>query len=820
MVLYLIDMLKFLSVCFFLFCSVLFAQTKITVLDGFLVDQPLENVVVLDTQNFELGQTNANGIFTVPDGIEQVILVFEGYKDRKLFLYGKDITVELHPHSVELQETLISSDDSEARALIREIIKNKDKNSLENLKSYEFKTYTKFLATASPDSMPYILFPKNERDSAYNDMRKLLDKSHLMLGERAIDHKFSDQYGKKDIVRTTRISGITTPLYEFVAMQPISTNFYDEKLRLFTREYINPVSERGLKEYRYRILDKVEQHDKTTIDISFFPKKRKNVERQIKGRVSIDNATKAITGFHIENLSDERVAELDMNWIPFKGYWIPDRQRFRMDAGHMSYPAVRDSILPDGTLQQDSIKKKEKVWLHVSTTFQKFESPVEFDKNEFKGYESEIDFKGMDNPDEILKNYREEALTAREENTYEKIDSIGKKYKMDRNIRLLRLMSTGGNYEIGKYNIDVTKLVRYNKYEGFRLGFGGSTNYKFSDEFSLNGYIAYGFKDKKPKFGFGVDRFVNKPWSGRIFMNLTNDVEVSGRNLNVHENNFQKFINGFLNYSNVFYYRYRQIQGGYEQDLFQNMTFRISGIYNERKALFDYRFKDFRSDENFLSFDTQLALRWAPKEKFVRTPYGKVTIQGGYPVFYLTATQGWNVFNSDGTPTKLELTYKDYFRTFLGRTHLQINSGLVIGESPIFNLFEGHGNGASGDKILQRFDLAGTNSFETMLPGEFYSDQFAMLEVSQLIFGFKLFKQNIFPEFIYRGLIGKMKNPEHHQFIEFGVPSKYYQEAGLEFNQLMLGIVGIGAYYRLGNYAHGSIDKDLFLKATLSFSFL
>src|SRR5690606_39985561 len=117
----------------------------------------------------------------------------------------------------------------------------------------------------------------------YNDIRKLLDQSHLMLGERAMDHKFSDQFGHKNVVKATRISGTKLPLYEFVAMQPISHNFDDEKIDFFFREFINPISKTGLEEYRYRSSEETTLEGEPVIIIAFFPQKRIDNKPQIKG---------------------------------------------------------------------------------------------------------------------------------------------------------------------------------------------------------------------------------------------------------------------------------------------------------------------------------------------------------------------------------------------------------------------------------------------------------------------------------------------------------------------------------------------------------
>lgn len=797
-----------------------FSQTKLTVMDGFMEDQPMENVVIVSSENREIGKTDARGIFIIPAEHKTVTLIFDGYKDKKIFTYGKDITLFLEPITIELSSVEISTDDSEARKIIRQVIQNKKKNNIENLKTYEYKSYSKFLVTANTDSLPYIMDPRNEQDSSYNDIRKLLEESHLMLGERAMDHKFSDKFGHKNVVKATRISGTRLPLYEFVAMQPISHNFDDEKIDFFFREFTNPVSKSGLQEYRYRISEEAAIEGTPMIVIAFFPQKKIDNKPQIKGYLWIDKKKKALARFYAENLSETSIAELEMDWTKVNDYWFPQQQRYRMDGGNITYPAVRDSITPDGALVLDTIRKKEKVWLHLTTSFKDIESPKDFDVKEFRGYTNEIDTRSMDEWDETLESYRDHSLTEQERNTYVKIDSIGQQYNMDRNIRLLRIISSGGKYTIGKFDWDLTKLMNYNDYEGFRIGLGANTNHKFSEDFSLNGYFAYGFRDKKFKFGGGIDVFVNKPYSGKLFAKYAQDVEASGRNPILLQNNYMKFLYGNLNnIYNDFFYSFRKVSVGYEQDVFENLTFRLSANYNEQTPEFAYIYQQNRPDETYLSFDTQLALRWAPKDQNVRTPYGKVTIRSGLPVFYLTATKGWNLFNADYTPTKLDFTYLDQYRTFFGQTNFQLRTGAVFGDSPIMNLFEGMGNARHGDRIFTHFGVSGFNNFETMLPGEFYSDKYFSFQVAHKFAGFKFLKREVFPEFIYRGLIGDMNSPLDHHLISFRTPDKYYQEAGIEFNQLVYGILGVGTYYRFGTYAHDTFDENFFLKLTLKLTF-
>ncbi|MDX9704987.1 MAG: DUF5686 family protein [Weeksellaceae bacterium] len=806
---------KLLFFIYFCFSAFLIGQTKITVLDGYLENTVMEGVVILSETNQKLGETNSQGVFIVPANIKTVKLYAESYEEKKLFLYGKDIVVTLNPLLVELEVSQISSDDSEARNWIKQLIQNRKKNSIQNLKSYQYKSYTKFLVTASTDSMPYILFPKTKKDSSYNEFRQLLDESHLMLGERAMDHKFSEKYGFKNILKASRISGTQLPMYEFAVMQPISIDFDENYIELFFAKFSNPLSNAGLKDYRYRISSYEELEGRSMVVIAFFPKTKLEMEKRIKGYVWIDMETKALTHFVTENLSEKQLLEMEIEWERVQNYWIPKQQRFRMDGGSISYPSVKDSLTPDGEVRLDTIKKKEKVWLHLTTSFSDFESPVDFDSKEFKGYTTQIDFKSHDNSNETLNQYRNDSLSLREMNTYVKIDSIGKKHKVDKALKLLRVVTSGGKLDIGNYFLDITKLVKYNDYEGLRLGLGGGTNYKFNENFSVEAYVAYGFKDKKMKFGGGLNWYVNKAYSGKIFTHYAQDVDAIGKTPIELQNNYLAFFTeNLVNIYNPNFYSYRRIKVGYQQDLSDNFTLLGAGVYNEKTAEFDYFYRNSRPHEKFLSMDTQIALRWAPKEKNIQTPYGKVTIQGGLPVFYFSLIQGWNVFNADYTPTKMNFHYFDEYRTFLGRTSFQFHSGIVLGKSPIIDLYEGTGNAKSGETLKEHFGLAGLNNFETMLPSEFYSDRFIKFNIAHRFAGFKIGKKEIFPLFIYRGLLGNMKNPQDHSGIYFLSPSKLYQEGGIEFNRLFAGL-GIGAYYRMGHYAFDEFEQNFFLKLTL-----
>ncbi len=59
-----------------------------------------------------------------------------------------------------------------------------------------------------------------------------------------------------------------------------------------------------------------------------------------------------------------------------------------------------------------------------------------------------------------------------------------------------------GYYPVGVFDIDLKTLIKYNNYEGFRLGIGGLTNDRLFKKYRVGGYVAYGFKDRAVKFSY------------------------------------------------------------------------------------------------------------------------------------------------------------------------------------------------------------------------------------------------------------------------------------------------------------------------------
>lgn len=96
-----------------------------------------------------------------------------------------------------------------------------------------------------------------------------------------------------------------------------------------------------------------------------------------------------------------------------------------------------------------------------------------------------------------------DSLAAGRSDIYHYIDSV---MHIEQYAQMQRRQESllSGEIPIGWFSLDMSRLKRYNQFEGVYLGLGGYTNEKLIKSVSVGGFAGYGFKDKKTKYGFDV----------------------------------------------------------------------------------------------------------------------------------------------------------------------------------------------------------------------------------------------------------------------------------------------------------------------------
>ncbi|EDM45616.1 hypothetical protein SCB49_07402 [unidentified eubacterium SCB49] len=366
-----------------------------------------------------------------------------------------------------------------------------------------------------------------------------------------------------------------------------------------------------------------------------------------------------------------------------------------------------------------------------------------------------------------------------------------------------------GFYPVGFFDFDLKYLIKYNDQEGLRLGLGGMTNKRLSEKFRINGYAAYGTKDKKIKHSVGGSYRIDPESKTWITLQYRDDInEIGAAKFLTDDRVYSVFEPRLVNVTQ--YYNIRT----WQTNIITELTDKIAGEIRFGRSRIDQliRYKFINNGITYDSYEVAEAtasIRISPKTKFFTTNDGLIEYYDGFPKISAQITKGISdIVNSDFNYTKFGLKL-DYYvkRTGLSSTNFLLEGNLAIGDVPLTHLYHAYPNSPNKQEILRRFSVAGRRSFETMYFGEFFSDKLASLQIRHSLKRFEI-SEAFRPElvFITRHALGDLSNPEAHQGINFNTLDQIYNEAGLELNKLIFGF-GLSFAYRYGAY-HLPATKD------------
>ncbi|RLD29866.1 MAG: hypothetical protein DRI75_01790 [Bacteroidetes bacterium] len=379
----------------------------------------------------------------------------------------------------------------------------------------------------------------------------------------------------------------------------------------------------------------------------------------------------------------------------------------------------------------------------------------------------------------------------------------------------------GNGYFPTKYfNFDLRYLIKFNQHEGFRTGLGGVTNETFSENFRLQGYMVYGFLDHRFKYSFGGGVKIAEKTNTWFNLFYTEDLEETGSSTFLTDKRFFQLFEPRLINIDLFHKHISKtvsIEHQLRPKILTETQFSVSKI----NPTYNYIFHP-NDNESFTDFDLSLlkiAAQWSPFSEFNQTLNNTET-KSDYPKFTLQYTKSFaNIINGNFNFSKLDFrAIQQFDYKSEASTQIVLTSGITNGDAPITHLYHAYPNNVNKETILQRFSVAGINSFETMFFNEFFSDRFATFQLKH-----KLKPFNISPWFkpqlvlIYRYAIGNMNNIDRHENISFNTLEKGFSESGLEINKLFFGF-GFSFAYRYGSYHLPEFGDNFAFKFTFNIS--
>ena len=799
-----------------------FSQNQLKIINS-KNQKPIYNASVYCDDNI-IGKTNVSGELSFKTKCKKIDILANNFESEEIEV-KKSMQIALKPSSEKSGniDRIVLNDKSDAKALkiLDEVNKRYKENAPQSLDAYDFKSYSKISMDVDKDSIKtYQDFlirrqdslakienrvfkqkDKKKKDSLLGeDFTNITKDSQFFLWEKATEHKFSKKYGDKTNILDNRISGFPNPIYEALAINISYLNRIPRQIKPENRNV-----------YRYYLNDTIEIDGRKTYVIKFkeITNKQKQNPRKFNGKIYIDAES-----FGLKKLETNSKKLNEGNgtiiWKPINNKWFLESENLKTKMGYNSFE----------TSKKDSLKKDEKQkyktkkfgnYLYVKNQYFDFKINEPQKAEDYKGYSLEV--KNTDGS--LLSQYRTDTLTTRESATYNKIDTLVKKANFDKKVNLFTNLLRG-NWRYKMLDFDLTKILKYDLYEGLRLGAGVKLNEKFSKTFSPDAYFGYGFKDHTWKYGAGLDVKLSEKRTSVFRIQYFDDVFAAGRFSDYLWDNFTKLKDTDIDLHNANFYKNQQISASYLFDVSNSLTIKIAANKEKQKALFDYQYQNF--ENNFENFSTTLSLKYAPNDKSLMTPNGKYTYEKKFPQFFINFEKGMETFGGKLDYQRLDALAIHQFRSKLGVTNIKFFGGISSGTAPIWKNFELTGQTSlTSSNWNAKMSFHSNLGFVTMPSGTFYADKFVAFQVSQLLpIRFKTIGKGYSSlQLEYQTAVGNFKNPEDHQF-NFTPLNHNYQEVGLIWNRFLGTGLDVGFSYRLGYYQTSEFKNNFGIQIKLS----
>jgi len=819
-------------ICLFTGLQIVTAQQ----IKGRVVDEqgkglPFVNITINDEKRGTSGDLDGNFQFNNEGGdIKSLQFSYIAFETQNLSgesLKKEKLTIVLIEKSTALDEVTVVPGLNPAHRLIKNAVANKDLNDPEKLESFSYYSYSKFWITVNIDSLdPSIDTVKlSDRidslatgqedsivkiDSSSFEMHKFFSGKHLFFME-TLTERLVKKPRDNEKVLAQRTSGFKSPMFALIVTQLQSFSFYGDFIGIGDEKYLNPLSKGSTSRYIFIIEDSLFTETGDTIfTVSFRPRLNRGF-KGLKGALSLHSGDWAIVNVRAVPSEDENSP-------------ISIRQEYQSFGQHKWFPVSFEADIALTNFVINGLSPKAILRRKITN----INLAPALNSKDISLAEISIDDESSEFADSLLNQFRGDNLDSLERNTYSFIDSVSKAEDIERKLQILITLSRG--YIPYKWvNFDINKLINYNVAEGWRLGLAVETNDELSSFFRIRAAGAYGFKDKLWKQNYELEFDLDQASSLKTWVGFQDEIfETSALSIpylkgnSILDNSYRRLYINQWDYVRRSYY-------GISQNLIPGLNYSVIANYERRESLgnFQYLANENALPQNSAEYaELRTTLRYAPQEKIAETPFGQLTLEGGYPIFWMSYNRGLagianSQFNYDILQFKAE--YKRMSLRF-GESSFKIEAAKSWQDIPAAKLFTGSSNGFPGEIFNQRSSTADRSSFETMAFNEFLNDEYFELmwrqDFKSLLFKRKNFAPHI--EVVNRMAIGNLRSPANHLGMSTKTLSQPYFESGIELNRLLTTTfsgLGIGFYYRYGAQTLPKPIDNLAIKLTSKFVF-
>jgi hypothetical protein len=775
--------------------------------------------------NSKTTTSNWEGKFSleIKDDKKPIVFSYKGYYDKNYYLsVGANYLLIKMINDNSSKENEVFSE-NQVNEIIKKVIINKPKNQPElALNTFEYKNYEHLLVTANPDSISNkidTLYKKSifgkrkiQLDSTNYKFKKLVEKQHIYQTEKVnlLQH---NNDGTKETILATRMAGFKKPLYEYLGLNLVSYSLYENDLDILEIPIRNPISNYGRKLFVFKIIDTVQIQNRTVYRIYFQPKKLNS--NKLRGLLFIDAENFAIAKafyriYGIININ----ATYTFNYLKNHKIWFPEKRKFIVVKGNNS----EDLKILGGTIKFNSslegLQKdaSDQMYLKLEST------PYDIKINQLVSFKTpsikiDVPEASMSKPDIYWESMKKDSTDLRKFPTYTNLDSLSIAENIEGKIFFGRKI-INGYLPVKFIDIDLKSLIKYNNYEGFRLGIGGVTNTKLSEKYKISFFGAYGFKDEKFKYGITPSYLLNKETNTWVSASYTDELSEIGQiQFATQVRRFKIYDPRPINIST--FYNYKTFAAFIESKYIPKTDIYFGLSRSEILPLFDYSY--FANDKYYTNFNStvaQFAIQWNPYSSYMQTSSGRLEIEKRFPKFSLQLTKSFaSILGSEFDYAKVDFKVVHEIPYLSGQnTSFILQSGFAFGEVPLTHLYSIAPNNLNRETLFKRITFAGKNSFETMFFNEFFSSKYVSFHVKHTFNKVKLaYKIKPLISVVTRMAWGNMDHPEKQIGFQYKTLERGFFESGVEANQIFKGL-GLTFFVRYGPNALPKFEDNFALK--------
>ncbi len=800
---------------------------------------PLAFVTVL--LNNEPGKgvlTDIEGRFSIGADVEVRVLGFRyvGFDPRvvEADLWNKTpanpLVIVLNPAELALPEAVVRAGENPADILIRKAIANRRRNNPDLRRSYTCTTYNKVLFDMVPNREVFEqeYADKDTSRETVRDARTRFDKieqkareRHAFMMESVTERSFLFPDLVQENVLLNRVAGFQNAGIVALSnmVQPFS--FYGDHLTILDKNFVNPISPGSPGLYFFHIEDTLYAGPDTVWVISFHPRKGKVFEA-LEGVLHLHSRGWATQNVRAQPANPGNVyLKLEQAYQMINGdggpadtvHWFPAQLNFELEI--RKYPAPFVGIRGGGRSYITDVQLEAPVRLRDINP----DAPIILLPE------------ANTRSDSAWMRWRDMApLNDKELRTYVWLDSIGESEKFDNTADLTSFLTTG-RLPIGgsQVSLDLQHLLKFNEYEGARLGFGLSTGQARpllpQRRLELGANLGYGFRDKGWKYGANAVWRITRSRQTRLHISWQRDLLEPGA---LYEISSPALFDRSLYARRMD--RTDEFAASFGSRLGRFFTTEIRFRKQDLQPGYAYRYGtgDAGFVDRFRFTETTVSLRFAHGERPRTFLANDVGTTQRLPVVELAYTRGWRgLWQGEYDYARwTAAVYHSFFMGRLGRTRWRVEAGLVSADAPLAKLYTLNQAGRRDGWGLNLFVLP--NTFQALPDTAFVADRFINLYFAQEIGPVFYRKKYSAPHLtlLQNAAWGDLRRPELHHDLGFRTAFRTLLETGIQldnlfrFNYINIAHLGIGGavFYRWGGLQSDNWRENLTFRATMRFA--